>query len=119
MRADGGLAGVGAGRVDARVERHVRAEERVEREGAQDVGRADGAERVGHREPADGGHELRAVDEGEALLRLEGHRLEAGGAQGLAAVQDPPVDPALALAHERQREVGERGEVAARAHGPL
>ena len=108
-----------AGGVDARVERDVGALEGVEGERADDVGRADEAAGLGHREAADRGHELRAVDEGEALLGLQHERREAGRAQRLGGGQAPAADDALALADEREREVGEGREVAARADRAL
>ncbi len=62
------------GGVDAGVEGHVGALERVEGEGADHVRAADEAQRLGDGEAAHRGHELGPVDEGEALLRLEDER---------------------------------------------
>ena len=64
---------------------------------------------------SDRGHELRAVDQRQALLRLQPDRLEPGARERLAARQPLAVEPRLALADERQREVRERREVAGRA----
>ena len=66
-------------------------------------------------ERAERGHELRAVDEREALLRLQAHRLEPDRRERLAARAAGAVDRRLALADQRQREVRERREIAARA----
>ena len=65
-------------------------------------------------ERAERGHELRAVDQREPLLRREHDRLEADGGERVGARQPLSVDPGLALADERQRQVGERREVARR-----
>jgi len=99
--------------VDARVEGGVGALQGVEGEGAHHVGGLCDARGFGEREPAQRADELRAVDEREALLGPEHQRLEPGGGErkggGLAA----PGHDALALADEREREVGERRQVAA------
>ena len=67
-------------------------------------------------ERAERGHELRAVDEREPLLGLEADGLEPDGVEGVRTRQPRAVEPRLALADEREREMGERGEVAGRAH---
>jgi hypothetical protein len=76
-------------------------------------------ERVGEGECGDRGVGLRAVDQGEPLLGLERHRREAGAGERLAAGQAARRVLGLALACEDEREVGQRREVAARAHAPL
>ena len=63
---------------------------RVEGQGAHHVGGADEAQDLGQGEAAHRGHELGAVDEGQALLRLEGHRLEAGRGERLARLGPVP-----------------------------
>ena len=63
--------------------------------------------------------ELRAVDERQALLRLEHDGLEPGAASACAGRHAPALEDALALADERERQVGERGEIAARADRAL
>ena len=60
-------------------------------------------------------HELGPVDEREPLLAREPHRLEADCPQRVGAVEELAVDDGLALADEREREMRERREVAARA----
>ncbi len=115
----GRLAGVGPRGVDARVEGDVGALEGVEGQGTDDVGRASQAPGLGHREAADRGHELRPVDEGQPLLRLEHERAEAGGAEAVGAREPALLEDALALADQDEGEVGERGEVAARADRAL
>ena len=75
--------------------------------------------RIADRERRDGRVRLRAVDEGDALFRRERERREAGlgehrrGGAGAVATME------FALADEREREMRERREVAARADGPL
>ena len=105
--------------MDARVEGHVGALERVERQRADHVGALHQAAGVREREPAHGGDELGAVDERQALLGLEDERRESGGPQRLGRGHKAPLDEALALADEHERQVRERGEVAARAHRAL
>ena len=81
----GGLPGVGAGGVDARVEGDVRAPEGVEAHGRQHVRGAGQPLGLGEGEAGHRGHELRAVDEGEALLGLERDGGEAGGPERFRA----------------------------------
>ncbi len=107
------------GGVDAGVERHVGALERVEGEGAHHVRAADEAQRLGDGEAAHRGHELGPVDEGEALLRLEDERDRPYRAQGVGGGQAAALEDALALADEGEREVGEGREVPARPDRPL
>ena len=69
-------------------------------------------------ERAERGHELRAVDEREPFLRLQPHRLEARPARARRRPGSArPFERGLALADQRQREMGERREVAAGADG--
>ena len=97
------------------MEARARALQRLERERAGEVGDAREPPRPHERERGHRGHELRAVDQREALLRREPHRLEPGRGERLGAAQQRALEPRLALADERQRQVGERREVAARA----
>ncbi len=71
------------------------------------------------REAGDGGHQLRAVDQGEALLGLERDRTQAHGGERLATGQPAAFVDALALADQSQREVGQGGEIAAGPDGSL
>ena len=64
-------------------------------------------------------HRLRAVHQRESFLRLEHHGLKPGARERL-----PPREPLsprerFPLADQHQREVCERRQIAARAHGPL
>ena len=79
--------GLRAQGVDARVERRRRAHERLERERRGDDRGLEHPARVAQGERAAGGHQVRAVDQREALLGRELDRLEPGAPQGLAAVQ--------------------------------
>jgi hypothetical protein len=70
LRHDG-LAGVRTGEVEALVERRRRPFEGLEAHRAGDVGGRGEPLGVEERERAEGGHVLGAIDEREALLRLE------------------------------------------------
>ncbi len=105
--------------MDPRVESGVRAEQSVERERADDVRRARQAQRLGESQAGDGGHQLRAVDQGQALLGLEGDRGKAGRCQGLAPGEPAALVEALALADQHQRQVGQRRQIATGADGSL
>ena len=111
------LPAKGAQRVDLRQEARARAVERLDGHRAGDVGRDLEPARAHEAERADGCHELRAVDERQPLLRAKLQRLETDGGERFAAGQQPPFDPRIAFADEGQREVRERCQVAARAHG--
>ncbi len=113
-----------AGDVQALVEGPCGALERLQAHRAGDVRRGGEALGVQQREGAQGGHELRAVDEGQPLLRLEDHRLDAGALQrrgrGLPAGLREPLDPVrgrafqvrrLPLPDHRQRQVREGRQV--------
>ena len=104
-----------AQRVDLREEAVRRALQRLDRLRARDVGRLREPPSAHEAERAERGHELRAVDEREALLRLE--RCGSSPARSSASRAGKPlaVEPRLPLADERQREMRERREVAARA----
>src|SRR5438094_6216531 len=98
-----------------RQEARARALQRLERHGARDVRGPREPVRPDEAERPHCGHELRPVDERQPLLRLEHGRLEPDLDERVAAGEALPVDPGLALADERQRQVCERREVAARA----
>ena len=59
-------------------------------------------------------HELRAVDEGQALLARQANRLEAYRPERGGSVQELTVHDGLPLPHERERQMSERRKVAAR-----
>ncbi len=56
-----------------------------------------------------GGHEVRAVDEGEAFLGGQGDRLEVGGRERVGTVDRFAVDDRLALAEQDGRQAWARG----------
>ena len=96
------------------MEARARALQRLERERAREVGGAREPPRPDERERCHRGHELRPVDQREALLRDEAQRLEADRGERVRATEQLSVHPRLALADERQREVRQRSEIAAR-----
>ena len=76
------LAAVPAQRVDARIERRVRAARRVGRQRAGHQRRAEQHLRLEQRGQRIGGRELRAVEQRQPFLGAERDRLEAGGHEG-------------------------------------
>ena len=104
--------------MDGRLEARARPLQRLERERARKICRRGKAARSNHAERRHRGHELRPVDEREPLLAGQPDRLEPDGTERGRAVQELPVDERLALPHQRERQVGERSEVAARTDGP-
>ena len=75
--------------------------------------------RIHRQQRAEPGHQLRTVEEREALLRAQAQRLEAGLPQRDQRRRDVPVELDLAAPDERQREVRERRQVARGAHRAL
>src|SRR5581483_6990816 len=86
-----------------------------QRHRARDVGRLRKAARADEAEGAERGHELRSVDERQALLRQQRRRREARTLERVPSRQPLAVEPRLTLADQREGEMGERGKVAARA----
>ena len=84
------------------------------------VGGAREPPRLGQRQARDRGHELGAVDEGEAFLGLEHDGREAARPERVRArARRRPRGRAVAFADERQRQVGEGRQVAAGADAAL
>jgi hypothetical protein len=104
-----------ADRVQALVERHRRALERLQRQRDGDDGRVEHAARVAQRQAAGRGHQVRPVDQRQPLLGLELDRREPGAPQRGGARHPLAVDERLALADQDQREMGERRQVARRS----
>ena len=98
------------------MEARQRALQRLERHRAGDVRRLGEPEGARQPERCHRRHELRAVDQRETLLRLQPHGRQTGAGECLGARHTDTVDEGLPLADERQREMRERGQVAARAH---
>ena len=111
--------GCAAQAVQARVERHGRALERLQAERDGDDGGLEQPARVAHRQRPGRGHQVRAVDQCEAFLGGQRDRLQAGARQRLAARERLAAERRLALADQHQREVGERREVPGRADRSL
>ena len=100
------------------MEARRRALQCLQRHRAGDVRDACEAKRANERERGHAGHELRPVDEREPFLRLEHDRREPCLGECIGAAQQPPVERGLPLAHEGQRQMRQRCEVAARADRP-
>ncbi len=98
------------------MEARQRSLQRLERHRAGDVRRPSEAQSTRQPERRHRRHELRAVDQRETLLRLQPHGRQTGAGQCLGARHTDTVDEGLPLADERQREMRERCQVAARAH---
>ena len=101
--------------MDLREEARPRALQRLDCQGARNVGGLRQTPGPRQTERTEGGHELRPVDEREPLLRLEGDRLEPYLGECCGAAHSLAVDPRFALADEREGEVRQGREVAARA----
>ena len=105
--------GDGTQRLDALLEGADGGAQALQAHRADQVGRVEERLAVGDQHAADGGHELGAVEEAEALFGLQRDGREPGGLQGRPARLAPPVlRQQLALAHHREHEVRGRGEVA-------
>ena len=89
-----------------------RSAQRVNRQRRRDVRDARQARRPEHREREKRRARLRAVDEGEAFLRRERYRPQTGLGERVGAGASVE---RVAFADEHQRQVRERGEVAAGA----
>ena len=113
------LAGVRPGELVRRGERDVGPEERLDAHRRDRARRADEAIGVDEEERAEGRHELRPVQEGEALLRAQRQRLQPHLAEGDHRRHALPVQLDRPAPDERQGEMGERREVARRADGSL
>ncbi len=77
-------------------ERVARALQCLERQRTHAIGDAGEPPRAHERERALGSHELRPVDQREALLRQEANRFEAGTGERLAAVEQLSLPPRIA-----------------------
>src|SRR5216117_2576114 len=105
--------------VDPLVERRVGPHQRLERHRPGDVREANQTKRVGDGERRERRHQVRPVEEGQALLRLEGQRGEPGARERLSRRHALPVEPGLALADETQGHVREGHQVPRRAQRSL
>ena len=113
------LARMRAGGVDPLVERRRRAAERLEAHGRR--AHRGPPEHLGvvHQQRQHRGLGLRAVDEREPFLRREAERREPGGRQRGGGRRAPPRLEHLPLAHQDQRHVTQRRQVAAGADAAL
>ena len=107
----GHLAGMGAELVEAGLEGPVGAEQALDRHGAGHIGHGGQGLGVGHGQAGKGEHPLGPVDQRQALLERQPERLQPGLPQALGGGQAAAVDHDLALAEQRQGQVGELGQV--------
>ena len=101
------------------VEGHGRAEQRLERHGARDVGESGEPHRAPQGERADGGQRLRPVEQRKPFLAFQADGVDCGAAQRLPAGQPLAAVDRFTLADDAEREVGQRREIAAGADGAL
>jgi hypothetical protein len=113
------LAGLAAQRLDARVERRVRALQRVDRERARNQRGIEHARDVGECRQRDRGRDLRAVDQREPFLGAERERRLSNPREGFGSRQGHAIEPDLADAHQRGREMRERRKIAGSADRAL
>ena len=107
------LPGVRACGVDFLVEDLVRAAEGFEAHAPGDLGALDEAGGLGDQQTAQGGHHLRAVDQRQPFLGRQRDGLDAGLGQYAGRRDGLAVDETLALAHQHQRQMRQRGQIAA------
>ena len=116
VRRGRGLPGVRAQRLQVGGEHGVGAQQRLDAHRGGDVGGGEQQPQVvrGQHEHAE--HAVGAVDQREALLLGAAHRRDAGGGECVGRGRELARRVAhLALAHQRQRAVRERREVAGAA----
>ncbi len=114
------LAGMRTQLLQVGGEHRVGAELRLDAHRGGEVGGAQQRPQVVQGEHQHAEHAVGAVDEGQALLLGERDRRETGGRQRLGGGLQPAGGVAhLALAHDRERAVRERGEIARAAERPV
>ncbi len=102
--------------VDARVQRHVAAEQRVCAGGGGHLGGPEQTPGVTDCEHTAGLHDVRAIDERQPLLGAEDDGRQARAAERFAARQSLASVPRLAFAQQHQTQVRQGREIAAGAH---
>ena len=100
-------------------ERRIGGQQPLDRHRRGDVGLAQQRRRVVDGETEHPEDRVGAVGDGEALLLGELDRAQSGTSQRLAAGHPVAVEHRFALAEQDERGVGERGEIAAGAEGPV
>ena len=119
LARDGDLARMGSSGLECRRERHVRAEQRLDRHRRRDAGGRGEPRGVHRHQRTQRRHQLRAVEDREPLLGPEDERLQPGLSERDARRHDLPAHLHLPAPDERQRQVRERREVTGGADGPL
>jgi hypothetical protein len=115
----GDRAGEAAQLVELALVRFHVGEQRLERHGGRDLGLLDPAVGVVEDQAADPGDQVGAVDGGETVAGLQPGYGDAGLLHRLGRRHPLALVEALAFAHERERELAHRGQVAARADAAL
>ena len=108
-----------AGELVRRAERDVRAQERLDGHRPDRARRSDEPVGVGQQKRAQRRHQLGPVEEREPLLRAESHRLQPRLPERDERRDVLPAQLHVAAADERQRQVGQRRQVAGCADRPL
>ncbi len=120
VRGGGTLPRVRTDGVQLGLEHLLRTEQRLQGEGGGDVGGGVELAEVGEGHDQHAEHAVGAVEEGEALLLAEHDGLDAGFGEQFAGGADGAVRAlGVALAHEGERAVGQRREVAGAAQGAV
>jgi len=91
----------------------------LEAHGRRNVGDFGEPEAVIGRQPADGGHDLRAVDQGEPFPCFEPHGVEAASPQGRLPLHALPLEESFPESYQHEAEMSEGNQVAARSHRSL
>ena len=102
-----------------RGERHIGPEQGLDRHRGGHAGRPHEPVRIREEQRPDRAHHLRPVEQRQALLGLQGQRRQTRLAKCQQRRQDVPAVLHLAAPDQRQREVGQRRQVARRAEAAL
>ena len=105
------LPALATGGMDARIEGRARTQQRLDAERAANAGGS--VQVLALEQPAQGvgGGHLGAVEQGQALLGGQGHRLQAGDGQRLGGRQPLVLVPRLTFAEQHQRHMRQRRQV--------
>ena len=105
--------------MNALIEGGVGAQQGVQRERADHVGRIHQRLPLEHRQRAQRQHCLRAIDERDGFFGFQHHRLDLRALQSLGAGRRLAFKEDFAFTDKRQRQMGERRQIAACANAAL